>query len=221
MEHREDIFTKIEAFVLTYPKQVAIVVGGILAIVIGIIAYRNFYVKPMNERAQKQIWRAIQYFQMDSLNLALNGDGLYPGFLQIIDRYSGTDAANTASYYAGISYLKMGMYDEAIKYLEDSKFDDPFFETLRLKAIGDAYAEKEDYKKALKWYVKAMNKAPNDLTNPELYRLVGLMNERLGNLEDALIFFTKLREEYGNTPEGIYAEKYIGRVKAALKREKI
>ncbi len=221
MERGQDIFTRIEELVLAYPKQVATIVGGILIVIVGILAYRNFYLKPMNERAQNQIWRSIQYFQIDSLNLALNGDGLYPGFLQIIDRYGGTAAANTASYYAGLSYLKLGMYDEAIRYLEDCDFDDPFFETLRLKAIGDAYAEKEDYKKALKWYVKAMNRAPNDLTTPELYRLVGLMNERLGNLEDALIYYTKLREEYGNTVEGLYAEKYIGRVKAALKREKI
>ncbi|NPA33786.1 MAG: tetratricopeptide repeat protein [Chlorobi bacterium] len=221
MERGQDIFSRIEAFVLAYPKQVAMIVGGILVIIIGFLAYKNFYVKPMNEHAQKQVWRAIQYFQMDSFNLALNGDGLYPGFLQIIDRYGGTSTANTASYYAGISYLNLGMHDQAIKHLKDCDFDDPFFETIRLKAMGDAYAEKGNYKKALKWYAKAVNKNRNDLTTPELYRLAGLMNERLGNLEDALIFYTKLREEYGNTVEGLYAEKYIGRVKAALKREKI
>ena len=58
------------------------------------------------------------------LNLALNGaEGKY-GFLDIIDEYSGTKAANLATYSAGMAYLSQQNYQEAISYLENFSSDD-------------------------------------------------------------------------------------------------
>ena len=55
----------------------------------------------------------------DSLfNLAFNGgEGKY-GFLDIVDEYSGTKAANLANYSIGMSYLNLKEYGNAIMYLE-------------------------------------------------------------------------------------------------------
>lgn len=64
-------------------------------------------------------FRAQQYFQQDSLALALNGDATNPGFLKIMDKYSGTKAANLAHFYAGAIYLKQGDFANAEKHLKD------------------------------------------------------------------------------------------------------
>jgi hypothetical protein len=56
------------------------------------------------------MFQAVRYFESDSLNLALNGDGNNLGFLQIVEDYSGTKAGNLANYYAGVIYLKQGNF---------------------------------------------------------------------------------------------------------------
>ena len=56
---------------------------------------------------------------------------------------------------------------------------------------------------------------------PELYRQIGLLYERMGALEDALTYYIQLKEKYGYTQEGAQADKYIGRVRAAMGEPKI
>jgi len=68
----------------------AVVVGLLLAFV----AYKKFIVEPQNEEASQMIWKAEFYFEQDSLNLALNGDGNNYGFLEIIETYGGTPTGN-------------------------------------------------------------------------------------------------------------------------------
>ena len=51
------------------------------------------------------------------LKLALNGDGNYLGFLDIAKDYKLTKSGNLAIYSAGICYLHLGNYQEAIDYL--------------------------------------------------------------------------------------------------------
>ena len=83
--------------------------GGLVALVVlvgGFLAYKNFYKAPKQQEAVAQMYRAQQRFEQDSFALALtNPGGGFSGFLDIIDEYSGTPAANTAKYYAGVSYL--------------------------------------------------------------------------------------------------------------------
>ena len=73
-----------------------------LAIVVvagaGIAGYKYFISGPKLEKANEAIFRAENYFRMDSLQIALNGDGTNPGFLKIMDKYSGTPAANLSLF---------------------------------------------------------------------------------------------------------------------------
>ncbi|MFX8681248.1 hypothetical protein ABTM69_21575, partial [Acinetobacter baumannii] len=75
------------------------------------------------EKAVEAIAKAQQYFMADSSRLVLNGDGLNKGVLAIMKTYSGTKTANLARYYAGISYLKLGEFQNAINQLKDFSTD--------------------------------------------------------------------------------------------------
>ncbi len=69
-------------------------IGGVIALlVIGFLGYK-FYIDNNNKVAQQEMFQAVFFFEADSLNKALDGDGINPGFLQIIEDYPGTDAAN-------------------------------------------------------------------------------------------------------------------------------
>src|ERR1700744_3767398 len=84
-----------------YGKQASYVLIAILLLVGGYIAYRNWIAEPNEKKAVDAMFRAEYYYRMDSARLALNGDAANYGFLKVIARYSGTKAANLASFYAG------------------------------------------------------------------------------------------------------------------------
>lgn len=92
-----------------------------LIVVIGIyFGYNKFISEPKATEAANQIFGAQNYFEKDSFNLALNGDGNVLGFIEIADKYSSTPSGNLANLYAGLSYLYTNEYDNAIKYLKNS-----------------------------------------------------------------------------------------------------
>ena len=171
-EHKEEkIFAvdealgKSEQFIEKNQKVIMIVIGAIIVIVLGYIGYKKLYLGPKEKEAQGQMFMAQKYFEMDSLNLALNGDGNYLGFLSIIDDYGITKSGNLANYYAGMCYLKKGEFDNAIEHLKKFSSDDEFLSSLSLGAIGDAYMELGDNDKALDFYLKAAKNKENDFTS--------------------------------------------------------
>ena len=77
----------------------------IVLIIAGYLGYKYGYQGPREENASEQIFKAQIQFERDSFALALESPGEgYEGFLDIIDNYGGTKVANTAKYYAGVSY---------------------------------------------------------------------------------------------------------------------
>ena len=103
------------------------VIGVIAVCVLAYLAFEQFVQSPKEENASNEMYYPQQYFdqavnsttEKDSLfNLALNGsEGKY-GFLDIIEEYNGTKAANLANYSAGMAYMNMNQYQEAIDHLK-------------------------------------------------------------------------------------------------------
>jgi tetratricopeptide (TPR) repeat protein len=114
----EEAFGKTEQFIEKNQKVILVAVGVLIVIVLGFFGFRKYYLQPREIEAQGQMFMAEKYFEMDSLNKALSGDGNYLGFLDIMDQYSMTKSANLSKYYTGICYLKLGQFENAIKYLE-------------------------------------------------------------------------------------------------------
>ena len=90
---------KVETFVQKHKEKIIGIVGAAIFGVAGVWAYNQFISIPNEEKAQVAIYPAQQAFAKDSLKLALNGDGLNLGFLDIIEEYGSTKAANLANYY--------------------------------------------------------------------------------------------------------------------------
>lgn len=191
------------------------VLGGIalLALLIGgLAAYFMMYKTPRDAKAMAAMYKAEQQFQRDSFALALeNPGGGFDGFLDIIDRYNGTKAANLARYYAGVSYLNLGMYDTSIEYLENFSPSGTVLPITRLGAIGDAYSEKNDFETAINYYKKAVNTGSNDLLTPYYLKKLALLSQKQGNMEDAGKYFQKIKSDFPDTEEGSSADKYLAR----------
>ena len=210
----EHVLTSAELFFEKNAKLISIIFGAAVVLALLLLATHRFYTIPREAKAKEQIFTAEQYFEKDSFNLALNGDGNYPGVLDIIDNYGSTPAGNLAKYYAGISYLHIGKYQEAIEYLEKFKSDDLLLKPVATGAIGDAYAEMGNKEKALKYYSEASEIKSNNFTSPIYLLKAARMYEMMGNKEKALLTYKSIKEKYGDSNEARLADKYIARLTA-------
>jgi len=210
--------TKIEAWVLKNQKVVYGTVAGIVIIVGVFFANKKFIVEPKQNQAVEQMYQAQQHFSQainednanDSLyNLALNGEGEKMGFLQIIENYKGTDAANLSYYYAGISYLNLHKYKEAIAHLEKFKSNDQLVGPLAIGAIGDAFAQNKQLEEALEYYEKAFSTKTNDLTTPRFLFKAGQVALALEKKQTAHSYFLRIQNEFPTSSEARNIEEYI------------
>jgi len=210
----ESALTKTEQFLESNQKLISIVIGSIVVIVVGYLGLNKFYLEPRQTEAKEQMFMAQNYFEKDSFNLALNGDGNNPGFLDIIDDFGSTDAGNLSNYYAGISYLNMGQFENAIEYLKKFDTDDLLLSAISVGAQGDAQLELGKTDKALDLYTEAYKMNENDLTTPVYMLKAGELLESSNKNADALKIYETLKQKFPESNEGRSIDKYIARTKA-------
>ncbi|MGV8096279.1 MAG: tol-pal system YbgF family protein [Mangrovibacterium sp.] len=213
----ESALTQTEHFIEKNQKILSIIVGAVVLIVGGYLALKALYLHPREKDALEQMFMAEQYFEKDSFNLAINGDGNYLGFLDIIDEYGSTKAANLANYYTGISYLHLGQYQDAIDYLDKFETDDILLAPVAAGAKGDAYVELNETDKALSQYKKASSYT-NEFTTPIYLMKAGKLLESAGKYGDALQAYQEIKKKYPESNEGRTIDKYIARVEVLQKK---
>jgi tetratricopeptide (TPR) repeat protein len=218
IEKVEQAFSKTELFIEKNQKIILIIVGVIVVVVLGFFGFKRFYLTPRESAAQSQMFMAEKYFEMDSLNKALNGDGNYLGFLDIIDQYGITKSANLSHYYAGICYLKKGEYEKAIEHLKKFSSSDQIVGPMALMALGDAYMELKQVDEAVKFYLEGADKKKNEFTTPVILMKAGWAYEEQGKYDKALEVYKRIKEEYPRTNEGRDMPKYIAKMEGLLKK---
>lgn len=195
-------------------KSLVFGIGGVLAaIVIGVAGY-NYYITNQNKTAQEELFQAQYYFEADSLGLALNGDGNSYGFLEIVDEFSGTKAANLANFYAGASYLKLGDYEGAIRHLGNFSSSDYLVQARAYALIGDAYMEMDDFGNAVDFYKKASADKPNESFTPLYLKKLAIARELNGELSEAASAYGTIVKDYPRSTEVHDAKKQKARLEA-------
>jgi len=207
----EETLSKTEQYIENNQENLVRIVGAIVVVIALFIGYQKLYIAPMEKEAQVDMFMAELYFQKDSFNLALNGDGQYLGFIDIADEYSGIKAGALANYYAGLSYLNTGDFENAIEYLDDFSSDDIILLPLALGCIGDAYMELEDADNALSYYEDAASYTDNEFTTPRYMLKQAMIHESNGDYADALALYKGIEVDYKSSREGNGIEKYIAR----------
>ena len=124
--------SKTEEWVVKYQNVILTFIGIVAVGVLGYLGYQNYVIEPKTKEAISELNQAQFYFELavnsqdsDSLyKRALNGgEGKY-GFLDIIKNYKGTTAAKLATYSAGMAYLNIKDYQNAIAYLNQFNSED-------------------------------------------------------------------------------------------------
>ncbi|MFD2101043.1 tetratricopeptide repeat protein [Flagellimonas iocasae] len=211
--------SRTEAWVQKNQNYILGVIGAVAIGVLAYLAYHQFIQKPKEASAANELFYPQQYFDQalanetakDSLfTLALNGaEGKY-GFLDIIEEYSGTKAANLAEYSAGMTYLNLQQYDEAISHLESFSSDDAIMGAMAKGGIGDAFSQLNQSEDALDYYEKAIAHSDNEFTTPRFLYKAGVVAMEMGQNNKALGYFERIKEEYPKSPEGVGIDALIG-----------
>ncbi|MGW9686830.1 tetratricopeptide repeat protein [Flagellimonas sp. 2504JD1-5] len=214
--------SKTEAWVQRNQNYILGAIGAIALGVLGYLGYNEFIQKPKEASAANELFYPQQYFDQaltnetakDSLfTLALNGaEGKY-GFLDIIEEYKGTKAANLAQYSAGMTYLNLQQYDNAISHLESFSSDDAVLGAMAKGGIGDAFSQLDQPEDALDYYEKAIAHSANEFTTPRFLYKAGIIAIDLGQKDKALGFFERIKDEFSASQEANGIDALIGLTK--------
>lgn len=180
-------------------KNLVFGVGGALAVLIAAFLFYRFYITNQNQEAQEEMFQAVYYFEADSLGKALNGDGINYGFLDIMDEYAGTEAANLSSFYAGATYLKLGDYSSAARYLTDFSSSDYLVQARAYSLVGDANMEQGNFAAAADFYEKAANYKPNEQFTPIYLQKLAVAQENNSNFDAAAKAYGRIINEFAGS----------------------
>jgi len=214
----ENTLSRTEQYIEDNQKSLTIIVLAIVVIVGGYLGFQKFIVEPQEQEASSLMFVAEHNFELDSFNLALNGDAAndIAGFLDIADEFSITKVGNLANYYAGISYLQMGEFENAIEYLNKFNSDDEVVMTMAIVGIGDANSELGNIDDAISYYKKASERRANNFATPYALMKLGMIYETQGKNEEALVAYKKIQSEYSASNEGKNIRKNIARLEYKL-----
>lgn len=212
----EETLTRTEQYLEENYKPLLIGLG-VIVVLVGLFWLGRLYLNRRNDEAQVQMYQAQKYLESDSLRLALNGDGNYLGFVDIAKDYKWTNAGNLARYSAGICFLHMGNYNEALDYLTKYSKKDKVIGSLALGATGDAYVELGQTEKGIAKYIEAAEFARNSFNTPLFLMKAAELYEMNNKYADALKLYQRIKDEYPESTEGTTIDKYIARVKLFTK----
>jgi TolA-binding protein len=199
----------------TFLKQNTKVLGGVLAaavILIGGILFFQINNQNQNDKAQTEMFQAVYFFEQDSVDFALNGDGINKGLLKIAEDYPRTDAANLAHFYIGSIYLSQKNFQGALTHLEDFSSDDYLVQSKAYSLIGDAHLELGNNDKAISSYTKAARTNENKYTTPKYLAKLAVAQEESGKIADAIATYGEIEDKYYESFEYAGARKHKARL---------
>ena len=210
----EELTGKTEQFIEDNSRNLIIGIAAVAVIIVAVVGYGKFVVEPTETAANEDAWRAEQYFMMDSVDLALNGDSLYPGLYDIVEDHDGTKAAARAQYELGTILRDQGDFAGAIAAFENAALKDDVLATLASINIGDCEVELGNYDAAQDAFGQAITQASRsigeDYLAPIALYKAALVDLELDNASGAKSKLSRIAKDYPTsnlkaTAEGLAA----------------
>lgn len=201
--------SKAEAFFEKYKKAIMIGVCAVIIIVVGAILFNNYYLTPRENEASTELAKSQELFDQEQYDKAL------AGFQKIANEYGSTDAGNLAQLYMGLCQANLGKWQEAVNALENfSGKGDAMISPAAEGALGNAYANLNQFDKAVEHLKKAASMADNNSLSPTFLIQAGEILESQGKKDEALKLYQEVKEKYFNSMQYQTIDEYIERASA-------
>lgn len=212
--HDERVIEKAKDIWEKYSKPIVIIAAIVIVVGGGWYIYKNFFKNPKEAKAVEAMFKAEEYYRVDSINLALNGDGQYDGFLKVISKFGGTKAANLANFYAGSCYIKLDDNEKAVKHLKKFKTSSKMTQARAYKLLGDAYADLGKNSDALNYYKKAGHHFEKDESNSAEYLLYAayLADKVMKDQKEAIEIYKEIKDKFPRSQQAFDADKYLAQL---------
>ena len=218
----KEVLNQSEAFLNKNKKPILCVLCALIVIIAGSMLFKAYYSGPREDKASTALAKGQEYFNNEMFDKALNGDGAgYEGFVKITSDFSGTDAANLANLYAGLSYANLDKWNEAVKYLDAySPSNDAMVSPAAVAALGNAYAHLNDLDKAVSNLKKAASMADDEAIDGVNYSIsptfmlqAAEILESQNKTDEALKIYQDIKKKYVNSAlvQSQDIDKYIER----------
>ena len=216
---------KTEAWVIQHQRTILFTIVAVVVVGLGYMFYKQFVSEPREREISEQLSFAQSVFNQaldanttatrDSLfTLSLNGDKTHAGFLKIIKDHGSSKAGNVANYAAGMAYLQLNKYKEAVTHLDKFSSSDPILNALALGNIGDAFVALNQPKEAMDYYKKAIDESDNVLTAPIYLSKAAQVAQDQKNYKEALTYLERIKTDYPNSEEAASVDVQIRQIEA-------
>ncbi len=191
-------------------RLITLIVGGLVVIILGYFAYRQFIWLPDNEKSKDSYWVGLNHVAVDSTDLAIEELELQ------VKKFDGKVGGEVAQFVLARQYMAKGEFEAALKELESVNVDDAYVSVMSIGLQGDCYSElkgEKNYGKAYDLYLKAAEKSDNEFTTPMYLMKAGLVAEELKNFDKATECYQKIKDNYSSYASQKAIDKYIARAK--------
>jgi tetratricopeptide (TPR) repeat protein len=220
MSQQEDLIEEVQAiasakdFYNKNKKNIQIAGVALLVVIAALVYYFASYKPSISKEAAENYFIAERYLKQDSLNKALNGDGVNMGMLELAETYGSTEVGQQAKFYTGTIYMRQGKYQEALDFFESASFSDEIIAAQVITLRGDAQSELGNYEEAGDTYIKSANKRDNKLTTPIALKKAAIAYEESKNYSGAIKAWKRIAEDYSDSPQAANAISHIAKLEA-------
>lgn len=211
--------SKSEEFIEKNKKLLIGIAIAIVVVVLAIFGAKKLIFEPREQKANEAIFVAEQFLAQGDFKSALYGDSTSTdrygvGLLQVIDKYGSTKAGKHAKYEAAICFLRLGDYEQALKYAGKYNGKDQLTPVINEMIKGDAEVEKGNNDAAIKHYNKAAKMDDNPITAPFALFKAGIVYLMNGDNNKALDCFQNVKDNYPSSTLSSEMDAFIAYTQA-------
>jgi predicted negative regulator of RcsB-dependent stress response len=189
-------------------RMTTMIVGGLLVLLLGYFAYRQFVWKPANDKSKDAYWESLNYAVADSTDVALDG------MQAVVKKYDGKIGGEIAQFSLARQFMEKGEYKKALTELENVEVNDTYVKIMAIGLQADCHSEMGEYETAANKYLEAADMSDNEFTAPIYLFKAGLCAEEIKNFDKAVEFYERIRDDYSAFHAQKQIDKYLARARS-------
>jgi len=184
------------------------IVGGLLVLILGYFAYRQFIWSPSNEESKDSYWEGLNFAAADSTDAALDELSV------VVKKFDGKIGGEVAQFAYARQLMEKGEFKKALTELDGVEVEDTYIRVMVVGLKADCNSEMKKYEEAANLYLEAADMNDNEFTSPIYLMKAGLCAEEIKNFDKAVECYERIRDNYSAFHSQKQIDKYLARAKS-------